>query len=202
VDDPDGQEPRQPDADTNGRNLRFVLVADPGLPSEMARDLAPRLPEDLRRRIARGIRWQADTVTAPLVADEQVDVAHVAEIVGTRLDGDWDIGVFLTDLPSRMERNPVSTEFEREHRVALISLPALGSRRLRRRVRQAVVGVVGQQAAQDEEPLVRRRRRAPGEDEVSRGWASWTRSMRRVCDSWIAWVVSLDQVRSLSSSAC
>ncbi|MET7977274.1 hypothetical protein ABZW44_30450 [Streptomyces mirabilis] len=51
-------------------NLRFVLVADPGLPSEMARDLAPRLPEDLRRRIARGIRWQADTVTAPLVADE------------------------------------------------------------------------------------------------------------------------------------
>jgi hypothetical protein len=70
---------RQPDADTNGRNLRFVLVADPGLPSEMARDLALRLPEDLRRRIARGIRWQADTVTAPLVADGQVDAAHVAE---------------------------------------------------------------------------------------------------------------------------
>ncbi|MFD8928260.1 hypothetical protein [Streptomyces mirabilis] len=100
-------------------------------------------------------------MTAPLVADEQVDVAHVAEIVGTRLeDGDWYIGVFLTDLPSRMERNPVSTEFEREHRVALISLPALGYRRLRRRVRQAVVGVDRQQAAQDEEPLVRRRRRA------------------------------------------
>ncbi|GHD80857.1 hypothetical protein GCM10010317_103350 [Streptomyces mirabilis] len=80
---------RQPDADTNGRNLRFVLVAGPGLTCEMARDLARRLPEDLGRRIARGIRWQADTVTAPLVADEQVDVAHVAEIVGTRLkDGD------------------------------------------------------------------------------------------------------------------
>ncbi|MCX4402442.1 MULTISPECIES: hypothetical protein [unclassified Streptomyces] len=44
---------RQPDADTNGRNLRFVLVADPGLPCEMARDLAPRLPEDLGRRMAR-----------------------------------------------------------------------------------------------------------------------------------------------------
>ncbi|MFE2519265.1 hypothetical protein [Streptomyces mirabilis] len=56
-----------------------------------------------------------------------------------------------------MERNPVSTEVEPEHRVALISLPALGSRRLRRRVRQAVVGVVRQQAAQDEEPPARRR---------------------------------------------
>ncbi|MGW4912623.1 hypothetical protein [Streptomyces sp. NPDC004270] len=31
---------RQPDAGTNGRNLRFVLVADLGLLYEMARDLA------------------------------------------------------------------------------------------------------------------------------------------------------------------
>ncbi|MDX3855351.1 hypothetical protein [Streptomyces sp. AK02-01A] len=31
----------QPDADTNGRNLRFVLAADPGLPSEIARGIAP-----------------------------------------------------------------------------------------------------------------------------------------------------------------
>ncbi|MFJ5798750.1 hypothetical protein [Streptomyces decoyicus] len=79
----------------------------------------------------------------PDAADEPVDVSDVAEIVGTRLeDGDWDTGVFLTDLPSRAERNPVSTEVDPEHKVALISLPALGSRRLRRRGRQAVVGVV------------------------------------------------------------
>lgn len=30
---------RQPDADTNGRNLRFVMVAEPGLPSEIAGDI-------------------------------------------------------------------------------------------------------------------------------------------------------------------
>jgi hypothetical protein len=93
-----------------------------------------------------------------VVADERVDVSDVAEIVGTRLAaGDRDIGVFLAGLPSRMERNPVSTEVEPEHRVALIALPALGFRRLRRRVRQAVVGDVRQQAAQDEEPPARRR---------------------------------------------
>ncbi|SFG98677.1 hypothetical protein [Streptomyces mirabilis] len=106
-------------------------------------------------------------MTAPLVADEPGDVSDVAEIAGTRLeDGNWDIGVFLTDLPSRMERNPVSTEVDPEHRVALISLPALGSRRLRRRVRQTVAGVVRQQATQDEElldsPIVGRP--APGEE--------------------------------------
>ncbi|MFE7784164.1 hypothetical protein ACFU5I_24210, partial [Streptomyces libani] len=71
------------------------------------------------------------------MADEPVDVSDVAELVGTGLeDGDWDIGVFLTDLPSRAERNPVSTEADPEHRVALTSLPACRSRRLRRRERQ------------------------------------------------------------------
>ncbi|MGW7368732.1 hypothetical protein ACWGI8_36210 [Streptomyces sp. NPDC054841] len=112
------------------RNLRLVLVADPGLPSEKARDLAPGLPEDLRRRTARGIRWQADADGA-LVADEQVDV----------------------------------------------SLPALGSRRLRRRVRQAVAGVVRQQAAKDEEPLARRR---PSGTQGGRGRA------------WVGFVDALD----------
>ncbi|MEU1456697.1 hypothetical protein [Streptomyces avermitilis] len=35
------------------------------------------------------------------MADEQGNVSDVAEIAGTPLeDGNWDIGVFLTDLPS------------------------------------------------------------------------------------------------------
>ncbi|MFF0789291.1 hypothetical protein [Streptomyces spiralis] len=145
---------RQPDADTTGRTLRLALVADPGLPSELARDLAPRLPEYLRRRIGRDIHWQVDTVTAPLVAHEQVGGSRVAEIVRTHLeDTDWDIGVLLTDLPRRAQRDPVSTEVDPEHRVALISLPALGSRRLQRRVRQAVVGAVRQLTAQDDRLL-------------------------------------------------
>lgn len=56
---------RQPDADTNGRNLRPVLAPTRGLPSETVRDLAPGLREEPRRRTARGIRWQADTDGAP-----------------------------------------------------------------------------------------------------------------------------------------
>ncbi|WP_164657653.1 hypothetical protein [Streptomyces sp. RLB3-17] len=91
--------------------------------------------------------------------------------------GDRDFGVFLTDLPSRMERNPVSTEVGPEHRVAPISLPALGSRSLRRRGRQAVVGVVRQQAAQDEEPPARRR---PSGTRGGRGLA------------WVGFVAALD----------
>lgn len=55
----------------------------------------------------------------------------------------WDIGIFLTDLPRRAPLSPVSVELNPERRIALVSLPALGSRRLRRRVEKAVVGIVG-----------------------------------------------------------
>ncbi|MEU0398558.1 hypothetical protein ABZ208_38685 [Streptomyces sp. NPDC006208] len=82
-------------------------------------------------------------------------MSDVANVVGTRQeDGDWDIGVFLTDLPSRAERNPVRTEVDPEHRVALISLHGLGSRRPRRRSgaagggrRRQATGRAGRRAA-------------------------------------------------------
>ncbi|MFF1744369.1 hypothetical protein [Streptomyces mirabilis] len=144
-------------------------------------------------------------MTAPLVADERVDVSDVAEIVGTRLaEVDRDIGAFLIliGLPSLMERNPVSTEVEPEHRVALIALFALRSRRPRRREGQAVVGDVRQQAAQDEEPPARRR---PSSTRGGRGLA-WVGCVDALDAQGSvirgSWVVSLDQVRSLSSSAC
>ncbi|MFE7301827.1 hypothetical protein [Streptomyces sp. NPDC057579] len=106
-------------------------------------------------------------MTAPLVADEQVDVSDVAKVVGTRQeDGDWDIGVLLTDLPSRVEHNPVRTEVAPEHRVALISLHGLGSRRLRRRSgaagggrRRQATGRAGRRAA----GFLSRRPSGPGE---------------------------------------
>lgn len=69
---------RQPDADTNGRNLRPVLAPTRGLPSDSARDLASGLREEPRHRTARGIRWKTDTDGA-LAANEQVDVSDVAE---------------------------------------------------------------------------------------------------------------------------
>ncbi|MGX5207563.1 hypothetical protein ACWKT3_02490 [Streptomyces violaceus] len=110
---------RQPDADANGKNLRPVLAPTRGLPSETARDLAPGLREEPRRRTARGIRWQTDTDGAP-GGERTGRRVRRGRNAGTRLeDGDWDTGVFLTDLPSRAEHNPVRTEVDPEHRVAL-----------------------------------------------------------------------------------
>ncbi|MFF8941794.1 hypothetical protein ACF1A5_05830 [Streptomyces sp. NPDC014864] len=136
-----------------GRSVRVVLVADPGLPSEIARALAPRLPDHLRRAVRARVGWQVDTMTAPLSVGEQADVSDIAEAVRNHLDGaEWDVAIFLTDLPRRARLYPISVEVDTALRAALISLPALGVRRLRRRVRQAVVDVVRELVAHEETP--------------------------------------------------
>lgn len=110
---------RQPDADTNGRNLRPVLAPTRGLPSETARDLASGLREEPRRPTASATRPDAgaDSASGSQRAGRRV---RRGRNVGTRReDGDGDIGVFLTDLPSRVEHNPLRIEADPEHRVAL-----------------------------------------------------------------------------------
>ncbi|MEU6548089.1 hypothetical protein [Streptomyces sp. NPDC046859] len=135
------------------RTVRVVLVADPGLPSDIVRALAPRLPAHLTRAVRAQVRWQVDTMTAPLGGSEQADVSDIAEIVRRHLDrAVWDVAIFLTDLPRRARLYPISVEVDTELRAALISLPALGARRLRRRVRQAVVDVVRALVTDEETP--------------------------------------------------
>jgi hypothetical protein len=133
--------------------VRVILVADPDLPTEIAEEIARGLPERLREQGPPGTDWLVGTVTAPLVGDEQVDVAGMVEIVRPHLTGrDWDIGVFLTDLPRRAEVSPVIAEVSPTDHVALVSLPALGSLRLTRRAARAVAGVIGLLTASDDGP--------------------------------------------------
>ncbi|MEV6654140.1 hypothetical protein [Streptomyces sp. NPDC051219] len=144
-----------PDPGSATRTVRLVLVADPGLAAEIARELASDLPDRLRRQLGSQTEWQVRTVTAPLVADEQVEVSDMAEVVSTLLpDDDWDLAVCLTDLPRRAHLSPVSVEVSPDRRVALVSLPALGALGLHRRVARAVVGVVGRLAPDIEGPAL------------------------------------------------
>ncbi|WP_328477525.1 hypothetical protein OHS71_05920 [Streptomyces sp. NBC_00377] len=50
---------------SSGRSVRVVLSAGTGLPSEIARALAPRLPDHFRRAVRDRAGWQVDTMTAP-----------------------------------------------------------------------------------------------------------------------------------------
>ena len=141
--------------------VRVFLVSDPDLPAELARRLARELPDLLARRLSTEVEWQVRTVTAPLVGDEQLDIARLADVVGELMPAeDWDVGVFVTDLPRRAGLRPVAAEIDNEHRLALVSIPTLGVWRLYRNVREAVVGLIAEVTASDfgANPVLRRRR--------------------------------------------
>jgi hypothetical protein len=126
-----------------GRTVDVVLLSDPDLPAELADRLVLDLPDLLAEQVSPDVTWRVDEVMNPLAGDEQVDVTHMVEVVGSRMpELGWDFGIFLTDLPRRAGRHPVVAELSTSDRIALVSLPALGTLRLYPRVREAVVALI------------------------------------------------------------
>ena len=146
----DGERARRP----NG--LVLGLLADPDLPVELAEQLAGELPALLAERLDDQVRWQIRVFRQRLdLADENrlLAVAH-----DSRAREGWDLVVCLTDLPRRSGLRPIVAEASVTDGVAVASLPALGARQLYQRVRELVIGLVAELAA---EP--------PGSDRVGAG---------------------------------
>jgi len=116
------------------------LLADPDLPAELAERLAGELPEVLAERLGDQVPWQVRVECERFdLTDEERILAVARE---SRAREGWDLVVCLTDLPRRSGLRPILAEASLTDRVALASLPALGARRLYRRVRELVVGLV------------------------------------------------------------
>jgi hypothetical protein len=68
----------------NFETVRVALVADPGLPIEVARGVATELPRLLSLRLP-AKAWVIDVVCEAIVCDEQVSVGRVLHEVGGQL---------------------------------------------------------------------------------------------------------------------
>jgi hypothetical protein len=89
------------------------------------------------------VRWQFQILDDGLVEPPAID----SEIVGAArqllLARAWDLIVVLTDLPLRVVRRPVVAHASPMHGVAVLSVPALGTLAVRRRLRDAVLRLIG-----------------------------------------------------------
>ncbi|GAB3300139.1 hypothetical protein [Parasphingorhabdus pacifica] len=102
------------------------IVADPGTPSAVARNVSDQLPDALGRRIIRDVEWNVVTSTEELSLDAQGRLP-VEEKARTLLpDRGWDVLICLTDLPRRNGTRPVIADVHAEAAGALVSLPAIG----------------------------------------------------------------------------
>lgn len=117
------------------------LVASPGPAAELAAGLLPDLPAALAARLPR-VRWEVRLVTDRLV-EHPADLGHLIEAARRRmLDAGWQLVVCLTDLPLQTAHRPVVAHASATHRVAVLSLPALGPVAVARRAAAAVTRLV------------------------------------------------------------
>lgn len=117
------------------------MLATPGIATELAEDLAEDLRDELGERYP-DVEWLVE-VSEVTPAEPSADTLEILEALRRRREEHgWDAAVGLTDLPLRTGRRPVTAHARPEDGVGLISVPALGALRLRRRLRKALIKLV------------------------------------------------------------
>lgn len=126
--------------------LAVALVADPGLPCEIAEELAETLAEQLARSSDGRCTWTVRASCERLPADENGEI-RLAELVRAHGGRDGiDYVVCLTDQPRMTGGRSIVADANTVAGVALASLPALGVLWLHARSRRAVSHLVSELA--------------------------------------------------------
>ena len=129
--------------DGAGRQRILVgLLAEEGVPSQIAKTLGQELPQVLNDRLSAEVAWDVHHRSESLPLDEYgeiplIDLAEKRQALG------WDIAILLTDLPRRIGTQPLVSDYSVELRVGLLSMPAVGAWKVRRRTRALVLHLTG-----------------------------------------------------------
>lgn len=120
------------DGASAARSDRLVhIVADPGLPADIA--------EEFHAQFSHALSWRVQVTYQPLDVEEQAGPRLAPDLTRESPQQDGDVVVFLTDQPRRSGTEIVLADVERGPGVALLSLPALGAVGLVKRVQAMVV---------------------------------------------------------------
>ena len=115
------------------------LVGDPGAAFALVRELVDtELHCELDERLP-GARWCIEVVEGRLVQPPATDAQIVEAARRTLLEKGWDVVICLTDLPLHVEQRPVVAHANPVRNVAIVSVPALGARGARHRIRETIV---------------------------------------------------------------
>ncbi|NED94744.1 DUF2267 domain-containing protein [Phytoactinopolyspora alkaliphila] len=135
------------EAGSGSRTLVVGLIADPGRAAEIAAYLGEHLPDDLRKNLTGEVTWRVEVrvTTLPLTEDGRISVVDDAE--RRMKNEDWDMMVYLTELPRRLDFRPHVFDLSLSKSAALVSLPALGWMRTHTRARKTVGYLIGRMSA-------------------------------------------------------
>jgi hypothetical protein len=131
--------------DSAQRQVVIGLLAAPGLPHDMAEDLAQRLPASMKERNP-AVTWEVVVRTELLAGTASIDVDLVQLTRQRMLAEGWHVAICLTDLPVRVGRRPVTAFASSALGVGVVSVPAFGAVALQDRVLHAVLRLLDELA--------------------------------------------------------
>jgi hypothetical protein len=143
-------DPDQLDTTATGHIVVVKVVTDEGMPTKISHQLTADLPKVLAAQLDDQIHWRIESVCHRFVLDDHglIPVLDLAGRLHAR--GDRDVVILLTDLPRRVGTQPIVSDYSIRHRVALVSLPALGGGfRITARLRDLLVHLIGNLTADD-----------------------------------------------------
>jgi hypothetical protein len=149
------------------RTLLIGLLADPGLPTMLAEDLARKLPEKLADRPEPGTRYRFVVVTESLRRRGDARGQRLIDLAAERAAQEgWDFALALTDLPVHQDDEPVVAELSQTQTAALLVVPAVNPLKPAEEAREIAAGVILEWAARerldaDARPLRRLEDRSP-----------------------------------------
>ncbi|MFC4000924.1 hypothetical protein ACFSZT_28400 [Prauserella oleivorans] len=119
------------------------VLCDRGWPAELMRPLAESVSTVLARRVSSQVGWRLEVRAEELTLDADGKIPMERMATQRLTDEGWDYLLLLTDLPRLQRTRPILADIDMEHRVGLISLPAIGWLRLRQHLADTVVHVIG-----------------------------------------------------------
>lgn len=120
------------------------IVTPPGYPKELSKTISEQLPDMLKYYVKDDCEWQVEALIDPLtgVTEDPEEVFEAG--LKKKEEEDWDYIVCLTDLPFFHDRKPIMAEASTNDKIAIITLPGLGSTPLLKRVRQSILQLVNE----------------------------------------------------------
>ncbi|WLR58980.1 DUF1624 domain-containing protein [Guptibacillus hwajinpoensis] len=120
------------------------LVTPPGYPEKLSKQLSSELPKLLRYYVEDECEWHVDSTVDPLTGVTEKPEEVLEAGYKRKEEENWDYIVCLTDLPFFQDRKPIVAEASTNNKVAIISLPGLGSTPMVKRIRQSILQLVNE----------------------------------------------------------
>jgi hypothetical protein len=102
------------------------VVSAPGLPEKLLGDIMESLKDLAGPSIDENIDWEIDFKADPLASSAEYISDIFDRLEEFKKNGEWDMAIAITDLPSISSNKVVISEFDYDRKLSLISVPAIG----------------------------------------------------------------------------